>query len=151
MPLVSIPILDTEYRFRKLTFREEFALIFPRGIDPCRVVLTAALVEVFRVGYTPFPVSDSATAGELLKPIPPTRPCMQSIRAAVEALIPHFRVEALKVTVVFPFAIATSICRNRFTTCSAVCFLPLAIHSSLDSFSITQTGTKNAGQTILNC
>jgi hypothetical protein len=83
MPLVSIPILDTEYRFRKLTFREEFALIFPRGIDPCRVVLTAALVEVFRVGYTPFPVSDSATAGELLRPIPP--PVLQRVWIAYKA------------------------------------------------------------------
>jgi hypothetical protein len=70
MPLVKIPILDMEYRFRKLTYREEFALIFPHDIDPCRVVLTAALVEVFREGYTLFPVSDSATAGELLRPIP---------------------------------------------------------------------------------
>ena len=50
------------------------------------------------------------------------------------------------ITVVFPFATDTSICRSRFTTCSALCFSPLGISNSLQPVSITQTGTKRAGQ-----
>ena len=46
--------------------------------------------------------------------------------------------------VVFPFATATSICRNKLTICSAVCFFPFAIlRSSHTSLSHLRRHKKN--------
>ena len=43
---VEVKLLNYIFKFRRLTWREEFAITFPKGGNPQRVILAAALAEV---------------------------------------------------------------------------------------------------------
>ena len=44
--MVDVKLANYQYRFKRLRWREEFAIVFPPNKDPYRVVLANALVEV---------------------------------------------------------------------------------------------------------
>jgi hypothetical protein len=65
VPTVDIPLNHFVYRFRKLTYEEEFGLEVGAGGDSRRAVLQAALVNVSGLA-----IDSRAQAAEILKALP---------------------------------------------------------------------------------
>lgn len=53
MKLIEVKLLDYTFRFRRMLWREEFNIKFPKGKDSMRVYLAHALVEVSGLSVTP--------------------------------------------------------------------------------------------------
>ncbi len=63
--LIEIPILKHKYHFRPLTWLEEFSIVYPKGKNPQRVMLSHALVDISGV-----PVPNVDEGQRMLNPIP---------------------------------------------------------------------------------
>jgi hypothetical protein len=66
MAIVEIPLNSFRYRFRQLTWPEEFEIKFPAGEDQRKILLAHALVDI-----SGLPITSVADATRVLSQIPP--------------------------------------------------------------------------------